>query len=409
MKESDSILSNYKSPWKVAVLYGMASYLDAGALTGTSTALVLYAQDLMLSKSDIGLLSALLTAFFAFGSVCGGALGDRFGRQTVFKYSLLFFLIGVICFGLASNHVMLFIGVVVLGATIGANLPVATTMIAESAPQHLRGKMLIFSNLLWLIGIASTAVVTALTANQGTYGGRVIFMHLAVVTTVVLSLIHKLPESSHWLEVRSRTARSDFNFQLRLLTSSPALGSTVALTLFLTFWNLVANTQGLFGALIFDQILHIPLETFALLNLVCIPLALVFMAVFMKVVDGQYRQLWLIAGAVSYLLAYLVPAVLGPSFLTLAVAAPFMLFGIVFAGEGVLRVIAQELLPTLVRATSQGVCFALARLAAAGFAVVTPSMLVDDGTEIYTLMSVFALCSGLVLCVWIPRRPLVMS
>ncbi len=405
MNTSEAIATGKVNPWRVAVLYGMASYLDAGALTGTSTALVLYAQELALSKSDIGLLSGLLTGFFALGALCGGALGDRFGRQAVFRVSLMSFLVGLVCFGLARNQAMLYAGVVVLGATIGANLPVATTMIAESAPPHLRGKMLTLSSLLWLVGIASTAVVTALTAKLGAMGGRVIFMHLAVVGAFMLLLIYRLPESRLWLEARRRTSRSDAMSQLRLLTSPPVLGTTVALTLFLTFWNLVANTQGLFGALIFDQLLHIPLETFATLNLVCIPVALVFMGVFMKVVDGRHRGRWLFMGAVSYLLAYLIPAVIGPSFLTLAVAAPFMLFGVVFAGEGVLRIIAQELLPTMVRTTSQGVCFAFARLAAAGFAVATPSLLVGDGTQIYAVLAAFALASGLVLCVWIPRRP----
>ena len=95
--------------------------------------------------------------------------------------------------------------------------------------------------------------------------------------------------------------------------------------------------------------------------------------------------------------------------MTLAVAAPFMLFGVVFAGEGVLRIISQELLPTMVRTTSQGVCFAVARLAAAGFAVATPSLLVGDGTQIYSVLASFALASGLVLCVWIPRRPLALT
>lgn len=409
MNTSEAIATGRVNPWRVAVLYGMASYLDAGALTGTSTALVLYAQELALSKSDIGLLSGLLTGFFALGALCGGALGDRFGRQAVFKVSLMSFLVGLVCFGLARNQVMLYAGVLVLGSTIGANLPVATTMIAESAPEHLRGKMLTLSSLLWLVGIASTAVVTALTAKLGAMGGRVIFMHLAVVAAVVMLLVYKIPESRLWMEARRRTSRSDAMSQLRLLTSPPVLGTTVALTLFLTFWNLVANTQGLFGALIFDQLLHIPLETFATLNLVCIPVALVFMGVFMKVVDGRHRGRWLFMGAVSYLLAYLIPAAIGPSFLTLAVAAPFMLFGIVFAGEGVLRIIAQELLPTMVRTTSQGVCFAFARLAAAGFAVATPSLLVGDGTQIYAVLAAFALASGLVLCVWIPRRPLAVA
>lgn len=393
------------NPWRIAVLYGMASYLDAGALTGTSTALVMFADELGLSKADIGLLSGLLTAFFALGAICGGALGDRLGRQLVFKLSLLWFLGGLICFGAASNIPMLYVGVVVLGFTIGANLPVATTMIAESVPPHMRGKLLTVSSLLWLVGIASTAALTALTANLGAEGGRIIFLHLAVVTVVVLLSMFRLPESRVWLEAQGTTPSVEMGQQVKRLLAPSVFWTTAALSCFIAFWNLVANTQGLFGALIFNQVLGIPLETFAILNLVCIPLALAFMVVFMKVVDGRRRRFWLIGGAISYALAYLIPAVFGPRLFTLALAAPFMLFGVVFAGEGVLRVLSQELLPTLVRTTAQGICIAIGRIAAAAFAVVTPSLLADDGTLIYTVLAAFAVVSGLVLCIWIPLRP----
>src|SRR3954466_12518339 len=85
-----------RRPWKTATLAGMASYLDAGALVTSGIAIGgSYAEPLGLDAGTIGLLLGLQTLMFAVGALCGGRVGDRFGRRRVFTLSLLLYAIGI--------------------------------------------------------------------------------------------------------------------------------------------------------------------------------------------------------------------------------------------------------------------------------------------------------------------------
>ena len=66
-----------RSAWRVAILAGMASYLDAGSIITSGGALVLYKNHFGITLGQIGELSAMLTFLFAIGALIGGRLGDR--------------------------------------------------------------------------------------------------------------------------------------------------------------------------------------------------------------------------------------------------------------------------------------------------------------------------------------------
>lgn len=129
-----------RSPWFVTTVAGMASFLDAGAIAGTSTALVLYQEKFALGPVEIGQLSALLTVMIAVGAFTGGRLGDRYGRRRVFTVTMILFALGALVLALAVTTPMIYVGILMLGFAAGADLPVSMAMIAESAPRDSAGR-----------------------------------------------------------------------------------------------------------------------------------------------------------------------------------------------------------------------------------------------------------------------------
>jgi inositol transporter-like SP family MFS transporter len=265
-------------PWKTAFLAGMASYLDAGAIVTTGIALVLYQHALNLSNADIGILSGLLTFCFAIGALIGGQLGDRFGRRRVFSVSLLLYALGAAILTAAVHSYMLYVGVILVGSAIGADLPVSLALIAEESPEGMKGRLVVFSELLWLAGIIVTIILASIFAPLGPLAARIFYGHLLLVALVIVILRLGLRESMEWAAVKQAKAEGDDAIRFSAipqLFTPPLLFTVLAVGLYYALWNLTANSFGQFGAFIFVNVAHSTVQLQSLLTLVLLPLGLV--------------------------------------------------------------------------------------------------------------------------------------
>src|SRR6478672_12381174 len=84
-------------PWYVALVAGMASYLDAATIVSSGNALVMYQKPLGLTGDQIGVLAFSLTLGIAVGAAVGGRLGDRFGRKPVFSVTMIGIVLAMAC------------------------------------------------------------------------------------------------------------------------------------------------------------------------------------------------------------------------------------------------------------------------------------------------------------------------
>ena len=387
----------------------MASYLDAGAIVTTGIALVLYSATLGIDPGTLGLLSGLLTLCFAVGAVIGGRLGDRFGRKRVYSFTLILFAVGVGILAASVAVPMLFVGVVLAGLAIGADLPVSLAMIAEEAPEGKKGRMIVFSGMLWLLGILAVIVLSIFVAPLGELGGRIMYGHLLVVALIVLIARSTLRESAEWSAARvasDNDKADEIKFRsLPQLFVAPIVFTVIATGLYYAIWNLGANTFGQFGTFFWVTLAGSDVQTASLLQLATFPLGIVGALIFMRIVDKPGRRGWFIAGTIINVLAFASPFVLGPSSMSLTIL--FVLFGVgaAFAGEAMYKVWSQELFPTLLRSTAQGVTLAFARTVAALFAFGTPAIAVASPQLLFGLLFAFAVVSGLIGLFWIPRLP----
>ncbi|HSN11244.1 MAG TPA: MFS transporter, partial [Propionibacteriaceae bacterium] len=188
----------------------MASFLDAAALVSSGTSIsVLYAPSFHLSPAEIGLVLACQQSSFAVGAMFGGRLGDRLGRRRVLSVALIGFAVGAAILGLANATWMLYVGAICAGLSIGADLPVALAMANEAAPVRKKGRMVVFSQLLWTLGIAFVQLMVSFVGHMGATGARILFGSLVILAILVLVARFALPESPEWAAARTAADSGD--------------------------------------------------------------------------------------------------------------------------------------------------------------------------------------------------------
>lgn len=381
-------------PWWVATVSGMASYIDSAAITGFSTSLVILRAELGLEEWQVGAAAASLTLSIAVGALVGGRLGDRFGRRPVFTVTMMLIIAAAVALILAPSFTVVIAGAVLLGFATGADLPVSLATIAEAATDDNRGRLLGFSNLLWIIGIVANTLLASVVGDWGRLGAQVLFGHIGVVALLVLLGRLTIPESASWTTAREErragiaTVRADRS-RITDLLRAPYAVPFLALMAFYALTGLVANTSGQFGTYILVTYGGATVGQAALIALPMIPIAVLGYLWFMKIADGPRRFLYFQIGAALMIVSKLVVVFAGLNIVTYAVSALLAALGGAFAFEGIMKVWTQEAFPTLLRSTAQGAIISVGRFSAAGLAAVTPLLLQSGVVAFYLLLTAF--------------------
>jgi inositol transporter-like SP family MFS transporter len=401
-----------RQAWKVAVLAGMASYLDAGCIVTTGGTLVLYKDEFGLGAGSLGLLSALLTFLFAFGALAGGRLGDRFGRRKVFTVTMIGLAVGIALMAGAQNVAMLYIGIVIIGFSIGADLPVSLAMINEEAPVGAKAKLVAFSHVLWMIAIGTTLALQAVVGDLGVLGGRIMWLHLLIVAVVVLVLRSTMPESTEWTAAQERAeegrvvdaAGHHLNAGATLLRK-PFVFPLIALGLFYGVVNLSANTAGQFATLMYTELAHVSVSAAGVFGLLVLGISFLSALMFMRIIEWPSRMTFFLVGGILYIIAQALPLVFGVSVATLIAWQALGGIGGAFAGEPMWKIWSQELFPTLLRSSGQGATVFFTRVLAAVVALGTPVLLEFGPPVLFAFLTVCVTFTTALGWFWIRRMP----
>jgi len=143
----------------------------------------------------------------------------------------------------------------------------------------------------------------------------------------------------------------------------------------------------------------------ALVGLALLPIGIGGALLFMRIVDGPARRRWFALGTSCHVAAFAIPAVAGVSTPTMVAMMLLFTFGANFSGSMMYKVWSQELVPTLLRSTGQGLTIAFARLLTALFAFVTPALLTANSSLSFGLFLAFAAIAGAIGLFWVPRLP----
>ena len=373
-------------PWWVGIVSGMASYIDSAAIVSFGIGIVIYQFALGFDAAQVGIASALLTLGIAVGALFGGKLGDRFGRRPVFSTTMVVIAIGAALLVFGDSFAVVVVGAALIGLGTGADLPVSLSTISEAATDANRGRILAFSNMLWLVGIVVAILLGTFLGNLGRPGAQILFAHLGVVALLVLAARLTIPESATWVTARDErragtaTVRAD-RATVRDLLRAPYAVPLLALVAFYSLVNLSFNTFGQFGPYLLVNSAGLDVSAASSIGLIALPVGAVTLLIFMRFADKPVRFKLFIAGAIVAIVGSLVPVVFGFSVATYIVALAMMAAGASFAGEAIMKIWSQEQFPTLLRTTAQGTVISVARFAAAGGAAITP-LVVSAGTGI---------------------------
>ena len=392
------------NPWWVAVINGMASYIDSCTIITSGVALVIYQQTYGLTDIQFGALSAALTFCIAIGSIFGGRLGDLFGRKPVFSVTMVMLVLGALIMIVSSNFVLLLVGEILMGLGVGADLPVSLATISEQAPDEKRGKMLLFSDILWVVGIVVAQGIGSLVGDWGLLGGQIMFGQLAVVSAIVLILRQTIPESPVWMKMnelrKQGIVKKEDTGKLGDLFKNPYAVPFIALVIFYIGTNVPANSLGQFSTWIGANVVEMPISVVSAIGMVVYPIRAILDFVFMHFVDTPKRMPLFYMGAILYLAGFLMFPIFGASTITYVLTQLLYCIGAAFAFEGILKVWMQECFPTLLRTTANGAIVFASRFSCAVIGFFTAAFITAFGYKI-AFLALSAMCLiGFIAAIW---------
>lgn len=162
-----------------------------------------------LSKTQLSWIGSIGFLGMALGAALGGLLADRIGRRQVFALTLL-------VYGLATGAAALSVSVAMLvslrfivGLGLGAELPVASTLVAEFSPKRIRGRIIVILEAFWALGWMLAALMGYFVIPASDNGWRWALAMGMVPAAYAIYVRMRLPESVRFLETKGRVAEAE--------------------------------------------------------------------------------------------------------------------------------------------------------------------------------------------------------
>lgn len=356
-----------------------------------------------------------------FGGILGGYLTDRSGRKFIYLWDMVLFIVFTVFTAISSSFDILVVSRLFLGVAIGADYAISPTIIAEYAPVKHRGKLLTVNGISWFVGSAIAYLVGYLLSPLGPSSWRYMFLLGIIPAVIVLILRQSVPESPRWLLEKGRAeeaqkstkmvvgeSRAEQSVDSTKVTFRDLFGPKyIRATVFvLVFWFILDAVTYVIALLGPSILTSLGLDTTQASGtaFVISLVALVGGVITLIVIDRFGRKLVTSVGFLGMFLTLIAAAfALIYSAGILAIIVIFMLFEISQEfGPGITNsVYPQELFPTQVRATAQGLGTTVSRIGAVvgifGFGAIETSMGYGTAMILLAVLSLAGLIVTLIL------------
>ncbi|WIM67581.1 MFS transporter [Corynebacterium breve] len=189
---------------KLLVGSGIGWALDAMDVGLVSFVIAALAVHWELDKTTTSWIASVGFVGMAIGASLGGLLADKIGRRHVFALTLLIYGIATGASALAGSVAVLMLFRFFTGLGLGAELPVASTLVSEFAPRKVRGRMVVWLESFWAVGWILAAVIGTFVVAEGDNGWRWGLALGAVPAFYAIYVRMHMPESVRFLEAKGR-------------------------------------------------------------------------------------------------------------------------------------------------------------------------------------------------------------
>lgn len=180
--------------------------MDVGLISFVMTALI---AQWGLTPTEASWLGSIGFAGMAIGASVGGLLADRIGRKNVFALTLFIYGLATGASALAGSLAVLMTLRFVVGIGLGAELPVASTLVSEFAPRRIRGRVVVILEGFWAVGWFAAALIGYFVIAPTDSGWRWGLVIGAVPAAYALVVRWTLPESVRFLESRGKHGQAE--------------------------------------------------------------------------------------------------------------------------------------------------------------------------------------------------------
>ena len=178
-------------------------FLDGYVLVIIGLALQQLTPELELDAQWIGLVGAATLAGLFIGTALFGYVADIFGRKKMFMINIIAIAVLSLATMFISSPIELVVLRFLIGIVIGADYPIATSMVAEFSPTKQRAFTMGFIAAMWYIGATAANMVGYLLYDVQD-GWRWMFGSAIIPCIIILFGRFHLPESPRWLLKKGR-------------------------------------------------------------------------------------------------------------------------------------------------------------------------------------------------------------
>lgn len=195
---------------KLTVYSSGGPFIDGYAIAIIGFTWATMSNSMEVTTADKGMIAAAVLIGIFLGGAIFGWVTDKVGRHVMYILDLLALALFsfLALFATEVWHVVLLRFLV--GVAIGADYPIATSLLAEYLPAKYRGRMLGATFVVWALGATVAPVVAIILGHyMGDDAWRWMLASTAVFAIITLFLRLGTPESPRWLVNKGRREEAD--------------------------------------------------------------------------------------------------------------------------------------------------------------------------------------------------------